>query len=173
MTGPPGTSGASGAAPRPSGITLTSSVPSDTQLKGMPRAPFKGLSSKRRACAVATSTSQSSTRSTSSCMNAMWLPSGDQRATRIRGASGKPCTLRSRPSRSRRLRPMKVVPRLGPLLRGLMRVPPIRSSGADTSAIDGAPGRCNRNSIDRSGLKPTAGVSGASTSAASSGDGDL
>ena len=66
---------------------------------------------------------------------------------------------------------MNPLARLGPVVRGLMRTPASPSSGSASSVIGGAPGRVKNAIVARSGLKLTAGVRGASTSAASSGAG--
>ena len=54
---------------------------------------------------------------------------------RISGLPGRPVTGRSAPSSVWIARPTDARARLGPLMRGLMRIPAIRSSGADVVAM--------------------------------------
>ena len=171
IIGAVGTIGSAGAGQAPGGhrheverVTL-----SGNQLNGAPKPMFTASrSERRRAAAEATSSTQSCTAESVSCVNATMLPSGDQRVFRMRGSAGSPVTGRSSPSSVRRARPFDGRDRLGPLVRGLIRRPAIFSSGAETSAIEGRLGRIVSSIMDSSGLRLMPGVTGASTSAVSS-----
>ncbi len=124
---------------------------------------------RRRASPLATSATYSSTRSARSTENAMLRLSGDQLTPRIRASPGTPAICCSPAPLSRRtVRPTNARARLGPFVSGLNRMPPSRSSGSASSDSGGTDGRSINNIQFRSGLIDTLGVSGASTSAASS-----
>ena len=70
---------------------------------------------------------------------------------------------RSAPPATERSRiPVNVASRDRPPVRGLIRSPASRSSGAATSAIDGSAGRSSSSSQSRVGLTLTVGVGAAS-----------
>jgi hypothetical protein len=101
--------------------------------------------------------------------------SGAQLMSAMRASRGTPRNGRTplRPSRSCKDRPVEKVRRLGPLVRGSIRSPASRRSGAATSTIGGKLGRATSSIQRRSGDTRAWGVGGASTISATARGGSL
>ena len=129
----------------------------ETHAQGLPVAPLSLPSPRGRARPLSTSASHNATASSPTTVNAIRRESGDHHAAPMRAFSGVsrrrstlPVTLRSR-------RPLKLGARERLPLRGLMRSPARRSSGAATSLMWGRAGRSMSSSQARSGLGCTRG----------------
>jgi hypothetical protein len=173
ITGPTGTGDSAGGSPIPRGTSAAISPEESGSHSGAaPAVRLSATSASRRALADSTSTIQGSMRSRSAWVNAIRFESGDQRTFSMRADSGRPEIARSSPlARSSRRRPEKGRVRLRPRLSGEMRVPARRSSGSESSAIEGRAGISISSRVAWSGLRLTAGVVGASTTATNSCDG--
>ena len=162
--GPSGITDATGSAPRPSGMKRHTRAASPLQSHGAPSTALRRRGVTGRAVRVATSPIHTVSASSVDTTKLKRAPEGDHAtllmpapagSAMVIGSGSPPATVRSESPRAGFCRD-------GPLVRGSRRRPASRYSGAETSAMDGSPGRSCSSSSRRSGLSCTVGVAGAS-----------